>query len=612
MQFLVDKYKITSLSDLLFHKHIYKSIFPDLKNVEIDNINDYSNWPSMNELTEAFNKCSDTNELTILFDRLLEKKKLLPLEKDLRYQDISNILIFGPHGSGKHTLLNLLLEDMFDNHVHDIKKNIYKIEDNNSSSEEIEIYESEHHIIIDPTAGCLDKHIVHEIIAPYASKPIFNIRTNNYVPFRVIVINNAHKLSTYAQNALRCIMEKNNKLCKFILITTQIAGISEPLRSRCMPCAFTAPIEEDIYKLLYHICCVENIKIEYNILKTIIDKSDRNIKTCIWLLEEYSYGITNFDLAWIKKITSIAKIICAFNKNKYEKMTRRELVNKYLDTSIYKKYIEQAMLKKDKIKLDKIYNSILSDFPEIFHNKDNILYGEYITNKYNKYKSIVNVSYETFTTKYIHELCIDTVMTLDNFNTIKMLINKYNFKMKITDKTYDKQLINDVNDDYILQQILKKYKIKLQDINVIYKCNTHDEYLIFKYNDHIKSIKTYDEYVNNLEFNVHIYNAINNAKSFIFETIINNDTYEYIEDTLYSIFISNIEPHNMITILLDEIIKYSKGEAPDTDINPLLLIQLTMIFSEYDKMMNIGTRQVVQFKNMINQIFYHINKFCNM
>lgn len=601
MEFLIKKYKISSLSDLVFHKNIYKTVFPDLKNIPEDKINDYCNWPKdFNEIEGQLMECDTIEDMSTVACRFIEKKKILPLKHDTRYMDIGNILIFGPSGSGKHSLLNLLLEDMFDKQVHEIEKNSYKIEDYGNSVEEVDIYESDYHMIIEPTNSGLDKHIVHEIICPYASKPLFNIKTNNYVPFRVIVINNAHKLISYAQNALRCIMEKYNNLCKFILVTTQISRISDPLRSRCMPVAFPAPSYDDLKVLLFKICCTEGIKLPDEMMNTIIVKSNYNTKVCLWLLENYMYGNTDFELAWITKIKKIAKIICAFNSNRFEKMTRRELVNKYLSTVTYKKYIEQVLYKIDKQKIDKICTKIFSNFPDLFHDDINVPFGVYIMNKYKDYCAEFTVTFDVFKAECNEDT---TILNENDFYNIHKINTKQPIKLKVSDKLYEKTILKDKNDDADLKQILRKHKFKMIDITSIIKCGSYDDYIRNLYDDYNKKMKTFDEFVAEQDITTPIFMSINAAKSQVFESIINNDTMEFIKDTLYNIYITNIPQDEILAQLFSAIVELGK------DINPILLVQIATIFSNNEQHMVKGTRTVVNIETIIKQILYHINKF---
>ena len=75
--FLIDKYKLTSLNDVIFHKDLYKQIL------------------YLNNLTDI------NKEKNI--DNLLKE------EEDL-FNNIPHLYLYGPHGSGKRSLVNILLK----------------------------------------------------------------------------------------------------------------------------------------------------------------------------------------------------------------------------------------------------------------------------------------------------------------------------------------------------------------------------------------------------------------------------------------------------------------------------------------------------------------------
>jgi replication factor C small subunit len=62
-------------------------------------------------------------------------------------------------------------------------------------------------------------------------------------PFRLIIFDGAGDLTKDAQAALRRIMERYSQTCRFIFVTSSLASIIDPIRSRCVPLYFL-PIDE--------------------------------------------------------------------------------------------------------------------------------------------------------------------------------------------------------------------------------------------------------------------------------------------------------------------------------------------------------------------------------
>lgn len=67
-------------------------------------------------------------------------------------------------------------------------------------------------------------------------------------PFRIIVFDGAGDLPKDAQAALRRIMEKYSKTCRFVFVTESLASLIDPIRSRCVPLYFL-PVSEDTMRV---------------------------------------------------------------------------------------------------------------------------------------------------------------------------------------------------------------------------------------------------------------------------------------------------------------------------------------------------------------------------
>ena len=83
------------------------------------------------------------------------------------YEDIPHVIISGPPNSGKKTLVKFFLESLYDSDVNILTKRKYNI-NGSSTKKEIEIMQSNYHIVIEPTSTNHDKYILQEIIKQYA------------------------------------------------------------------------------------------------------------------------------------------------------------------------------------------------------------------------------------------------------------------------------------------------------------------------------------------------------------------------------------------------------------------------------------------------------------
>ena len=248
-----------------------------------------------------------------------------------------NLLVYGPNGSGKKTLINLLLEDIYDIKVHDTTKVTYQISGYGNSVGEVELDQSNYHIIIEPTNTGLDKYLIHEIVKNYAQETILNVYDCK-TPFRIVFINNIDNLSYYAQTSLRYTMEKYHKTCKFILCGYQLSKIIEPLRSRCLNIRIPSPSIKDMCSIIFDVSCREGIEIDQINLCKIANLANGNIKKAISLLELYSVGINNFSLSWKSSIKNIINIILDFNDNPTDQIFNEKMILN-LRTILYLIYV---------------------------------------------------------------------------------------------------------------------------------------------------------------------------------------------------------------------------------------------------------------------------------
>ncbi len=325
--FLVDKYRIKKPSDIVYHKDIYEKILGPEK-VYLNSKYKLDNFLSLDNI-----------------------------EVD-RYKNFSNLLINGPECSGKKTFVRLLLNAIYDIEIK-TKPVKYVITNYGNNNVTIEVQQSNYHIEIDPTNKGIDKYIIQDIIGQYIKYNGMSL-FNNKIRYRVVVINNIHNLSYYAQTSLRRMMEKYVKYCRFIIIGNQISKIIEPLKSRCIPIKMRAPNKYEIFDCLYNIIENEKINIDIKIIIFICEKCNRNIKNAIWLLEMYKdLNYIDFIDNWKEYVGELINEIFKINLNILDNSIF-ENINEY----IYKIYI--TTIPPDKI-LKEILNQILVKV------KDNII-----------------------------------------------------------------------------------------------------------------------------------------------------------------------------------------------------------------------------------------------
>jgi len=293
MSLLIDKYAIHSKDDIVFNKEIYErllGIFPTPKKVfaEKKYFEDNSHLKFTDCIQQYIVKCKT--------------------EKIKRFSMIGNLLI---HGFNKSALIKILLQELYGSGALNVKTVPYDIESYNAKEKVVDIQQSPYHIVIEANGTGLDKIIIQEIIKNYATTLFFKTE-KTLIPYKIVLINNADRLSTYAQASLRRTMESYYNTCRFILCASEISNIILPLRSRCSNIRLPKPTNNELISYVANVANKENIKISFSHIQLIVSKSNRNIKTCLWWLQHYIYNIYDYTESWklhLKKIISVLKYI---------------------------------------------------------------------------------------------------------------------------------------------------------------------------------------------------------------------------------------------------------------------------------------------------------------
>lgn len=172
-------------------------------------------------------------------------------------------------------------------------------------------------------------------------------------------------------------MEKYSNICKFILISDQLSKIIEPIRSRCLLIRVPLPTRPQIIETILNISNLEDINLDIDSLKYIIDNCDNNVIHAIWLLEMKKYGIEYIknwniiidnivDMIYSKNIKSNSKLLIIIKKireyfynlfitNISSQLIIRTIMNKLLNK------ISDIKLKYDVIDITSIFEQRLSN-----------------------------------------------------------------------------------------------------------------------------------------------------------------------------------------------------------------------------------------------------------
>jgi len=232
--------------------------------------------------------------------------------KRLARSEFINLIFSGPPGSGKKTIMMGFLDAMYGKGIYNTKNITHKI-----SNLEFMVKSSQYHTEIDiKRYKNHDKQIIMEYVKNMSKTySIKKFSDGSMSSYNIVVLNNSENLSHSAQTAMRRLIEKYYKTTRFIMITSSLDKIIDPIRSRFYTVRVPAPPTSDIENILFHTCIQNSIQMSREDIHRIAEGSNKNIKMAILsLFVEKISGEQYLDND-ISEIHKICKVITDFREN---------------------------------------------------------------------------------------------------------------------------------------------------------------------------------------------------------------------------------------------------------------------------------------------------------
>lgn len=198
------------------------------------------------------------------------------LQQVVDTKNLPNLLFFGPGGTGKSSAAEVVARELFGDAW---EGNFTELNASDIFEQGRKYLEASRSLarFYDERKGVLDnfKLIMNRLagIAPLGA------------PYRILFINEAESLTRDAQQALRRIIERYNKTCKFILATARPSQIIIPVRSRCLPLHFTQLPADTMLDFLRRIATEEGHALSNECSRSIMGLSEGNLRTALTLLQ---------------------------------------------------------------------------------------------------------------------------------------------------------------------------------------------------------------------------------------------------------------------------------------------------------------------------------------
>jgi len=162
---------------------------------------------------------------------------------------------------------------------------------------------------------------IREKIEPFISRIPFG-------PFKVVLLDEADRLSLQAQDSLKGIIEEYSNFARFILTTNRPSKITQPLHSRCQQMHFSKIDQTEFTARAATILVEEGIEFDLETLDLYVKVTYPDLRKCINLIQQHSTqgkliapnsedsGITDYKVEMVElfkkgKIHEARKLLCA-------------------------------------------------------------------------------------------------------------------------------------------------------------------------------------------------------------------------------------------------------------------------------------------------------------
>lgn len=212
------------------------------------------------------------------------KQQAAQLKSLCKQNDFPHLLFCGPMGAGKKTRIMCMLRELYGAGAERLRNENMTFTTPSNKKIDIMIISSNYHIEVNPSdAGLYDRVVVVDLVKQIAQT--HQIDVSGQREFKVVVLTHVDELTKDAQNALRRTMEKYVATCRLILCVNSTSKVIPAIKSRCLCIRVGAPKVSEIVTVLQYVAKKEGLTLPLDFATRIAEKSERNLRRAILMLE---------------------------------------------------------------------------------------------------------------------------------------------------------------------------------------------------------------------------------------------------------------------------------------------------------------------------------------
>ncbi|XP_052198032.1 uncharacterized protein LOC127804952 [Diospyros lotus] len=265
-----------------------------------------------------------------------------------------HILLGGPSGSGKKSLIKALLREIFGEPASDISHDLghFHIQETRPVEVAVSVTSSSHHVelnvYLEPNARYALMALVKQISSSYAITTEIS-SANPEADYKVMVLYEVDKAAENIQHLIKWIMDCYTDSCKLILCCEDDLNILEPVRNCCKIIKVDPPVTHEIMEVLGQIARKEDFDLPTSFAAKIASKSKHNLRKAIMALEAckaHNYPFVEeqpIPLGWEEVLEELAAEILADPSHK-RFFAVRGRIQKLLMDFVHPKLILQKLV----------------------------------------------------------------------------------------------------------------------------------------------------------------------------------------------------------------------------------------------------------------------------